>query len=166
MRTLQNFNISVAVTEAFMAAVEHDDEYDLINPRDGGVAGRLRAREVFQLLVSNAWKNGDPGIVFIDRINRDNPTPNAGRDRGDQPLRRAAAAAVRVLQPRLAQPRALREAERARAGRPARGAAGLGAPGTGDPACVRFLDNVIEMNRYPMPEIDEATKLTARSAWA
>ena len=76
MRTLNNFNISVAVTEAFMAAVQGDGEYDLINPQSGQVAGRRRARHIFELLVANAWKNGDPGIVFIDRINRDQPTPN------------------------------------------------------------------------------------------
>ncbi|MDO8614752.1 MAG: LAGLIDADG family homing endonuclease [Dehalococcoidia bacterium] len=85
MRALQNFNISVALSERFMEAVERDEEYELINPRDGSVAGRRRAREVFQLIVANAWKNGDPGIVFIDRINRDNPTPNLGEIEATNP---------------------------------------------------------------------------------
>ncbi|HSP55975.1 MAG TPA: ribonucleotide reductase N-terminal alpha domain-containing protein [Dehalococcoidia bacterium] len=78
MRTLTNFNISVAVTEDFMNAVEADEEYDLVNPRNGKAAGRRRARHVFDLIVANAWRNGDPGIVFMDRINRGNPTPNLG----------------------------------------------------------------------------------------
>src|SRR5574341_2210843 len=78
MRTLTNFNISVAVTEDFMRAVEADEEYDLINPRSGAPVGRRRARHIFDLIVANAWRNGDPGIVFMDRINRDNPTPNLG----------------------------------------------------------------------------------------
>src|SRR5436309_8598798 len=91
MRTLTNFNVSVAVTEGFMKAVEADGEYDLINPRDGKPAGRARARHIFDLLVSNAWRNGDPGIVFLDRINRDNPTPELGEIEatnpcGEQPL--------------------------------------------------------------------------------
>src|SRR3989441_9539256 len=70
MRTLVNFNISVAVTEEFMRAVENDEEYDLVNPRSGEVTARRRARHIFDLIVANAWRNGDPGIVFIDRINR------------------------------------------------------------------------------------------------
>jgi ribonucleoside-diphosphate reductase alpha chain len=78
MRTLTNFNISVAVTEAFMQAVERDEEYDLLNPNDATVTGRKRARHIFDMLVANAWRNGDPGVVFIDRINRDNPTPKLG----------------------------------------------------------------------------------------
>jgi ribonucleoside-diphosphate reductase alpha chain len=85
MRTLTNFNISVAITEAFMRAVEQDEEYDLVNPKDGSHTGRARARHIFDLLVSNAWRNGDPGIVFIDRINRDNPTPNLGQIEATNP---------------------------------------------------------------------------------
>jgi ribonucleoside-diphosphate reductase alpha chain len=85
MVTLQNFNISVAVTERFMQAVEHDEEYELLNPRTRSVAGRRRARDVFRQVVANAWKNGDPGLVFLDRINRDNPTPAVGRIEATNP---------------------------------------------------------------------------------
>ncbi|MHC1790896.1 ribonucleotide reductase N-terminal alpha domain-containing protein [Solidesulfovibrio sp.] len=75
---LQNFNISVALTERFMQAVEKGEDYDLIDPRDGSVRSQLAASEVFALLVRKAWESGDPGIVFLDRINRDNPTPAQG----------------------------------------------------------------------------------------
>ncbi len=80
MVTLQNFNISVAVTERFMQALERGEDYELIDPRDGRVVGTKSAREVWQRLVENAWKNGDPGIIFIDRINasKANPVPSMG----------------------------------------------------------------------------------------
>ncbi len=86
-----NFNLSVALTEAFMHSVDADAEYPLIDPRTGKERGRLRAREVFNTLVRKAWESGDPGIVFIDRINRDNPTPDQGEMEstnpcGEQPL--------------------------------------------------------------------------------
>jgi ribonucleoside-diphosphate reductase alpha chain len=75
---LANFNISVAVTDKFMRALEEDGEYELVNPRDGKAVRSLRAREVWDLLVYNAWKTGDPGLVFIDEINRRQPTPQLG----------------------------------------------------------------------------------------
>src|SRR5512135_3342163 len=74
-----NFNISVAVTDEFMQAVKDDADYELVNPRTKNVVRSLKAREVFNLIVNHAWKNGEPGIVFIDRINKSNPTPKAGR---------------------------------------------------------------------------------------
>ncbi len=75
---ITNFNISVGLTSEFMAALEKDGEYDLINPRGNKPVGRLRARDVFELIVDMAWKNGEPGIVFLDRINEGNPTPQLG----------------------------------------------------------------------------------------
>ena len=75
---LNNFNISVGVTETFMKAVENDDEYDIVNPRTKEVVNRYKAKDVFEKIVSHAWKNGDPGIVFLDRLNKDNPTPHIG----------------------------------------------------------------------------------------
>jgi len=156
MRTLVNFNISVAVTEEFMRAVEEDEEYDLINPRSGEVTGRRRARHIFDLLVGNAWRNGDPGIVFIDRINRDNPTPNLGQIEatnpcGEQPLLPYESCNLGSLnlakfvrtegdKPRVDWERLARVI----------------------PDCVRFLDDVIDMSRYPVEEIDRATKLTRK----
>ena len=156
MRTLVNFNISVAVTEKFMRAVESDEEYDLVNPRSGEATGRRRARHIFDLIVANAWRNGDPGIVFIDRINRSNPTPNLGQIEatnpcGEQPLLPCESCNLGSLnlgrfvtaegnKPRFDWERLARVI----------------------PDCARFLDNVIDMNRYPIEEIDRATKLTRK----
>ncbi len=88
---LTNFNISVAVTDRFMKALENKEEYDLINPRTKKTAQKLRAADVFDLIATMAWKTGDPGLVFIDRINRFNPTPAIGQIEstnpcGEQPL--------------------------------------------------------------------------------
>ncbi|GAB6183369.1 adenosylcobalamin-dependent ribonucleoside-diphosphate reductase [Thermodesulfovibrio hydrogeniphilus] len=80
-----NFNISVGLTEEFMKAVMNDEEYDLINPRSGKSVKRLRAREVFDLIVHQAWKNGEPGIVFLDRMNAANPTPEIGEIEATNP---------------------------------------------------------------------------------
>jgi len=156
MRTLTNFNISVAVTEAFMQAVERDEEYDLVNPKDGTISGRKRARHIFDILVSNAWRNGDPGVVFIDRINRDNATPNLGiiesvNPCGEMPLLPYESCNLGSLN--LAR-FVLRDGERARLDWE-RLAQVI-------PQCVRFLDDVIDMNRYPIPEIDEATRATRK----
>ena len=95
---LNNFNLSVALTERFMQAVEKDEEYELVAPQNKKVKGRLKAREVCAKLVQKAWESGDPGIIFLDRINRQ-PHARARRDRVHQPLRRAAASALRGLQP-------------------------------------------------------------------
>ena len=82
---LTNFNISVAVTESFMKAVEKNEDYDLINPRANKPIGKLNAKEVFNKIVDMAWKNGEPGIVFIDRINKDNPIPQIGEIESTNP---------------------------------------------------------------------------------
>jgi ribonucleoside-diphosphate reductase alpha chain len=89
--TLNNFNISVGITESFMEAVRNGGTFELENPRNGMTADTVSAREIFSLMVKMAWKNGEPGIVFLDRINRDNPTPNLGTIEatnpcGEQPL--------------------------------------------------------------------------------
>ncbi len=75
---ITNFNVSVALTDAFMQAVEKGSDYDLVNPRSGRKTGSLKAREVFELIARKAWANGEPGVVFIDRINAANPTPHVG----------------------------------------------------------------------------------------
>ena len=76
--SINNFNISVSMTETFMNSLLSGTDYDLISPRNKQVVGQLNARTVFDLVINMAWKNGDPGIIFIDRINKDNPTPQLG----------------------------------------------------------------------------------------
>ena len=90
-KEITNFNISVGLTEAFMSAVEKNEEYDLVDPRDGSKKGTLNAKEVFDLIVDMAWKNGEPGIIFLDRLNKDNVVPSIGEIEatnpcGEQPL--------------------------------------------------------------------------------
>ena len=88
---ITNFNISVGLTEAFMRAVEAGEEYELIDPAHGDVVGTLNAKMVFDLIVDMAWTNGEPGIIFLDRLNEDNPVPQLGQVEstnpcGEQPL--------------------------------------------------------------------------------
>ena len=159
-QNLTNFNISVAVTQDFMERVTQGGDYDLVNPRTGQVTKSLNARDVFDKLVEMAWKTGDPGLVFLDLINRDNPNPQLGiiestNPCGEQPLlpyescNLASINLARMVQ------------------------------SDGDPdvagvvidwerltrvvgTAVHMLDNVIDMNGYPIPEIEEMSKKTRR----
>ena len=109
---IHNFNISVGASNEFMEAVKANADYPLRakeNPTDPDSpiveVGRRNARDVFDRIIAGAWRNGEPGLIFLDWVNHNNPTPPYGPHDGDQPLRRAAAPAVRVLQPGLDQPR-------------------------------------------------------------
>jgi ribonucleoside-diphosphate reductase alpha chain len=145
---LANFNISVALTERFMQAVEKGEDYDLIDPRDGSTRGSLSAPEVFSLLVRKAWQSGDPGIVFLDRINRDNPTPALGAIEstnpcGEQPLLPYEACNLGSINLAVFHDPAAQD--------------GIDWAALAETVhlAVRFLDNVIDASRYPLEQITE-----------
>ncbi len=154
-----NFNLSVAVTAKFMEAVKAGSDYDLVNPHSCEAVGKLNAREVFNKIVSSAWKTGDPGIIFIDRINEKNPTPHLGRIEstnpcGEQPLlpyescNLGSVNLVRMLKKKKA-PLAGFEIDYARLARTVKTA-------------IRFLDDVIDVNNFPLPEIAAQTRSTRK----
>ena len=149
---ITNFNISVGLTEAFMGAVREDRTYPLRNPRNGQITGHLKARQVLELIIEHAWSNGEPGIIFLDRLNRDNPTPELGdiestNPCGEQPLLPYEACNLGSLN--LA--RMVRHAESGpeidwdKLGRVTE-------------LSVRFLDNVIDACAYPLERITEMVR--------
>ena len=151
-RELNNFNISVAVTDAFMEAMKKGDKYDLIDPREKHKTEELNAAEVYRAMVRQAWETGDPGIIFLDRINRDNPTPDFGAIEstnpcGEQPLLPMEACNLGSIN--LAK-FVLQNAQ----------GPTIDFDGLKEVAwwAVRFLDDTIDMSRYPLPEIDKMVK--------
>jgi len=151
-----NFNISVAITDKFMEAVQRGSMYDVVNPRTGQVAAQLDAREVFEKIASQAWKNGEPGLFFLDVTNATNPVPQiadfeATNPCGEQPLLPYESCNLGSLN--------LEKVVKAH-----------GAKAEVDwehlerniRSCVRLLDNVIDQNAYPVKEIEDMTKKTRK----
>lgn len=153
-KTFSNFNISVSITDKFMEALENNESYDIIDPKTKQVINKLEAKIVWNKIIENAWKNGDPGIIFIDEINRHNPIPEnpikSTNPCGEQPLNDYEScnlgsinltkyfkknAEILVNEKELAKDIKL---------------------------AVRFLDDVIDMNKLPLPQIDVQTKRTRK----
>lgn len=161
-RELTNFNISVAVTDAFMDALKKEAEYDLINPRSGRVVGKLNARTVFDEVVRSAWETGDPGLVFIDRINKYNPTPHIGslestNPCGEQPLLPYEACVLGSIN----LSKYVRESSHATSKpqlRDPMSGIDLDTLSQDIKTAVRFLDNAIDVNKYPLPAIEAMHK--------
>jgi len=153
---ITNFNISIGITENFMKAVEDDKEYELIDPNTKKVVRKERAREIFNMIVDNAWNNGEPGIVFLDRINKDNVVPELGEIEstnpcGEQPLLpyescNLGSINLSIMVKKSGNKQAV-DFDRLR---------------NTVWKAVHFLDNVIDVNKYPLPEIDRMTKGTRK----
>ena len=155
-KSITNFNISVAITDDFMQKMRKNEEYDLIDPHTHKVVKRIHTKEVFDLIVKQAHKNGEPGIIFIDRINQFNPTPKLGSIEstnpcGEQPLLPYESCDLGSINLALMHRRVngryeidwdkLKEVTR---------------------LAVHFLDNLIDVNKFPIPQIEKATKLTRK----
>ena len=153
---ITNFNISVGITEAFMKAVEESEDYDLVDPSTGKITGRLNAREVFDKIVHSAWRNGEPGIIFLDRLNKDNVAPTLGEIEstnpcGEQPLlpyescNLGSINLVKMLKfnddgAEIDWDKLAKTVEKA----------------------VHFLDNVIDANKFPLEKIAKTTRMTRK----
>ena len=147
-KEITNFNISIAITEDFVKKAINNEDYELIDPHTKTCVQKLKAKEVLDLIIKMAWKNGEPGIVFIDRINKDNPTPQSGMIEstnpcGEQPLLPYESCNLGSIN-----------------------LSKMVAGGEIDwdklddtiAMAVHFLDNVIDMNSYPLKRIEETTK--------
>ena len=153
---ITNFNISVGITEAFMKAVEESEDYDLVDPSTGKITGRLNAREIFDKIVHSAWRNGEPGVIFLDRLNKDNVAPTLGEIEstnpcGEQPLlpyescNLGSINLVKMLKfnddgAEIDWDKLAKTVEKA----------------------VHFLDNVIDANKFPLEKIAKTTRMTRK----
>ncbi|MBU0758852.1 MAG: vitamin B12-dependent ribonucleotide reductase [Candidatus Omnitrophica bacterium] len=150
-KDITNFNISIAIKEDFMEKVIKDKEYSLIDPHTKKVTGMLKAKDVFELIVEMAWKNGEPGVVFIDRINKYNPTPSLGEVEstnpcGEQPLLPFESCNLGSINlSRILRGNGKKDIDWDKLKRIVH----LG---------VHFLDNVIDMNKFPLDEIRDMTR--------
>lgn len=154
-KTLSNFNISVAITDEFMQALKHDGYYWLYNPYLKKKTARKKARDIFRLIIESAWASGDPGLIFIDRINQYNPTRELGpitatNPCGEQPLHPYESCNLGSINvSNFYDPEKPEEFDWERFAETVEMA-------------VRFLDNVIDVNKYPLPQIAEMTRANRR----
>ncbi|MFN2363472.1 MAG: vitamin B12-dependent ribonucleotide reductase, partial [Halarsenatibacteraceae bacterium] len=146
---LNNFNISVAITEDFMKAYKNNEKYELINPRTDKISGLEDAKEIFNLIVEMAHKNGEPGIIFLDKINEENPTPEVGKIEstnpcGEQPLLPFEACNLGSINLSKMTEGPIGDAE-------------INYDKLADTVkkAVHFLDNVIDMSEFPLDKITE-----------
>ena len=155
-KQITNFNISVSITDDFMQKLEKSEDYDLIDPRSRKVVQRLNTKKVFDLIVKQAHRNGEPGIIFIDRMNEFNPTPRLGAYESTNPC------GEQILLPyescdlgsiNLAQMYKKVNSRYEIDWEKLKNTTRL---------AVHFLDNLIDVNKFPMPQIEKATKLTRK----
>ncbi len=149
---LKNFNISIGATEAFMQAVTNDGDWDLVNPRSKEIIKTVKARDLFDLICEMAWKTGDPGMIFLDKIEETNPTPHIGRidatnPCGEQPLLPYEACNLGSIN---------------LSNMVAEGGIDWDKLAETTRLAVRFLDNVIDVNEYPLPQIEETVMKTRK----
>lgn len=149
---LNNFNISVAITAQFMTALKKDTVYDLINPRTGKAAESVSAKKIFEMIINSAWHSGEPGIIFIDRINEKNPTPLLGKIEatnpcGEQPLLPYESCTLGSINLSAMITKGIINFDRLK---------------KTVHTAVHFLDNVIEINQYPLISIEKMSKSTRK----
>ncbi|TSC53149.1 MAG: ribonucleoside-diphosphate reductase alpha chain [Microgenomates group bacterium LiPW_16] len=155
--TLAQVNYSLGVTNRFMEAVEKDEPWELVNPRTGRVSSTVNARSIFEVATAMAWENGDPGLIFLDRINRDNPTPNLGPIEavnlcGEQPLLPYEACNLGsinltkfITESQKSKVKSQKDFDWKKLGEVVE-------------IAVRFLDDVISAARYPLAKVDRMVK--------